>query len=54
VTHSKATRKKADADPEKIPIKMQMKIHLSRRAVIFLVFSTFIGGKEQIFFAKVL
>ena len=36
VTYSKATKKKAEAEPEKMPIKTQMEIHLSRRKAFFL------------------
>ncbi len=41
VTHSKATKKKAEAEPEKMPTKAQMKIHLERKRKFFF---RFIGG----------
>lgn len=38
VTHSKATKKKAEAEPEKNPIRVQMKIHLAIRKRLFFRF----------------
>lgn len=42
VTHSSATKKNAEAEPEKIPISTQMKIHLSSRTSVVFAFSEFI------------
>lgn len=38
VTHSKDTKKNAEAEPEKMPIKTQMKIHLKVRRMVFFEF----------------
>lgn len=38
VTHSKDTKKNAEAEPEKMPIKTQMKIHLKVRRMFFFGF----------------
>jgi hypothetical protein len=35
VTHSKATKKKAEADPENNPIKTQMTSHCKERRSVF-------------------
>jgi hypothetical protein len=35
VTHSKATKKKAEADPESNPIKVQMTSHCRERRSVF-------------------
>jgi hypothetical protein len=38
VTHSNDTKKNADAEPEKTPIKTQMRIHLEVRRKVFFMF----------------
>ena len=38
VTHSKDTKKNAEAEPEKMPINAQMKIHLKVRRMFFFGF----------------
>jgi hypothetical protein len=40
--HSKATNKKVEAEPDKKPIKTQMKIHLRECSMIVFIFSKFI------------
>ena len=37
-THSRVTKKKEDAEPEKKPTKAQMKIHLRVRRLVFFRF----------------
>ena len=54
VMYSRATKKNADADPDKTPINEQMRIHCKNKGIFFFMVNEFISAIVSGCFAKVL